>query len=88
MEYFIPDNMVAYGIYDYSVSSRTFQSVTTYREYLAKKSGITMSSGVFKVRSVCVCVCACVCVCMCVCVCACVLRVCVRVCVCVHVCVR
>ena len=47
----IPDNMIAFGVYDYSVHSQTYESVDMYREYLAKKSGTSMSSGIFKVNA-------------------------------------
>ena len=47
----IPDNMNAYGIYDYSIRTKSFQSAEQYKEYLAKKSGAQMSSGVFRETS-------------------------------------
>ena len=43
----IPDNMNAFGVYDYSVWSKSFRSAAQYKEYLAKKSGIKMSKGIF-----------------------------------------
>ena len=41
----VPDNMNAFGIYDYKIGTNSFQSVRGYREYLAKKAGISMSEG-------------------------------------------
>ena len=39
--------MNAFGIYDYKIGTRSFQSVDGYRAYLAKKSGTSMTSGTF-----------------------------------------
>ena len=39
--------MNAFGVYDYSIWTKSFQSATKYKEYLAKKSGIKMSQGTF-----------------------------------------
>ena len=44
----VPDNMNAYGIYDYQIGTKSFQSVDGYRSYLADKAGTTMSEGTFK----------------------------------------
>ena len=43
----VPDNMNAYGIYDYKIGTKSFQSVDGYRSYLADKAGTTMSAGTF-----------------------------------------
>jgi hypothetical protein len=43
----VPDNMNAYGVYDYSIWTKSFQSATQYKEFLTKKSGIKMSAGTF-----------------------------------------
>ena len=39
--------MNAFGVYDYAIWTKSFQSSQMYKEYLAKKSGITMSQGTF-----------------------------------------
>ena len=43
----VPDNMNAYGIYDYKIGTKSFQSVDGYRAYLADKAGTSMSAGTF-----------------------------------------
>ena len=43
----VPDNMNAYGIYDYKIGTKSFQSVDGYRAYLADKAGTSMSTGTF-----------------------------------------
>ena len=43
----VPDNMNAFGIYDYKIGTKSFQSVDGYRAYLAQKSGTSMSAGTF-----------------------------------------
>ena len=43
----VPDNMNAFGIYDYKIGTKSFQSVDGYRAYLAKKAGTAMSAGTF-----------------------------------------
>ena len=39
--------MNAFGIYDYKIGTRSFQSVDGYRAYLAKKSGTSLTAGTF-----------------------------------------
>ena len=43
----VPDNMNAFGIYDYKIGTKTFTSVDGYRSYLAEKSGVSMSARTF-----------------------------------------
>ena len=43
----VPDNMNAFGIYDYKIGTTSFQSVDGYRAYLANKAGTSMSAGTF-----------------------------------------
>ena len=43
----VPDNMNAFGIYDYKIGTKSFESVTGYRAYLADKSGVSVSARTF-----------------------------------------
>ena len=43
----IPDNMNAFGVYDYYVHSNTYSSANAYVAYLREKAATSLSSNVF-----------------------------------------
>ena len=47
----VPDNMEAYGLYDYSINTQTFQDAKQYVKYLQEKAGAAETESMFQAEA-------------------------------------